>query len=48
MKATMHFTETYKVDMEFLKGNKKLQKEVDMLRSIIQEQEKLSNLFLSA
>jgi len=48
MKATMQFTETHKVDMEFLKGNKNLQKEIDMLRSIIQEQEKLSNLFLSA
>jgi hypothetical protein len=48
IEASMKFAKISDVDKQFLKMNKNLQKEIDMLRSIIQEQEKLSNLFLSA
>ncbi len=48
LEAHMKFAKISDADMQFLKMNKNLQKEVDMLRSIIKEQEELVSLFLSA
>ncbi|PHQ65811.1 MAG: hypothetical protein COB99_01740 [Sulfurimonas sp.] len=48
IEASLKFAKISDVDKQFLKMNENLQKEMDMLKSIIKEQEELASLFLSA